>query len=366
MKENTELSSADSLRLNILLAQKPQAVRIDESRMVVYALTAKGEARVTLDPNCEESTYLRRVKEMLSSHVMDSPGGYPVFLERWTRMGQVRDSVLEQLLLLGESEAVVAVAHAPGLTETLARRVWWAMPNAANARQMLNNPQVAESPIGRELAAFLLEFLPFEQEAGSMLESVRLVLQAGLIDEEDRHKLWQRAQIKRSMLVGFLLSVPDALPLNAREHPALQAHERSLDPAIAADDAVLAVMRRVFSAPGQAFLQACDLALAKVIDQEVTVLLFEAIARYFHEARAIHGCFRDIEELEEAVNRLEWTHDPQIENYGRSIWFLSALAVDLLDPIFSRTDAIGSGMRRKIKPITDRIFDHLHRLTHVP
>lgn len=45
-----ELSSEDSFRLNVLLANKPQAVRIDESRMVVYGLSERGEAKVQLNP----------------------------------------------------------------------------------------------------------------------------------------------------------------------------------------------------------------------------------------------------------------------------------------------------------------------------
>ena len=159
MAANQELSPEDELRLNVMLAQEPQALRIDESRMTVFALTDKGEARVDLSPNCNDTAYLRRVKAMLSAHVTGSPGGYPVYLERWTRMGQTRDTNLQQLLLLGESEAIVAVAHASGLTEDLARRAWWAMPDAANARVMLNNRRVADSEIGSELAQFLLEFL---------------------------------------------------------------------------------------------------------------------------------------------------------------------------------------------------------------
>ncbi len=358
MAASPEISSADSLRLNVLLTQKPEAVRIDESSMVVHALTAKGEVQIRLDPNCEAGLYLRRIKELLSAQVMDSPGGYPVFLERWTRMGQVRDSILQQLLLLGESEAVVAVAHAPGLTETLARRVWWAMPNAANARQMLKNPTVAASSIGRELAEFLLEFLPFEEQASSMLESVRLVLQPGLIDAAERQQLWQRAQSKRAMLVGFLLATPDELPLEVTAHPALVTHARAL----AGDDAVFALMRRVFSPAGQAFLRTCEQALAKVIDQEVSVLLFDAIGSYFAAARPFPDCYRDVDELEAAVERIDWTHAAELEAYGRSIWFLASLCVDLLDPIFGRTDAVGSGMRRKIKPVTDPVFEHLRRL----
>ena len=359
MAENAELSPEDSLRLNVLFAQKPEAVRIDESRLIVYALTANGEARVELNPNCEASNYLRRVKAMLSSHVMGSPGGYPVFLNRWTRMGQTRDNKLEQLLLLGESEAVVAVAHAPGLTETLARRVWWAMPDAANARQMLKNNDVATSELGREIAAFLLEFLPFEANAGDMLESVRLVLQPGLIDENEKRKLWQRAQTKRNLLVGFLLSVPDALPIETEDHPSFLAQL----PRIEGPEVVM--LKRVMSTQGQAFLQTCKLALDKVSDQDVVVSLFEAIANYFSTVRFADVEFRDIAKLEAAVDQLECLLPRELENYARSIWFLSAISVELLNPVFAHTDAIGSGMRKKIKPLTERIYHHLKILqTH--
>ena len=108
-----ELSSEDILRLNVLLANKPQAIRIDDSRMVVCGLNGESEARIKLNPVGRADTYLRRVRELLSGQVLGSPGGYPVYLKRWTRMGQMRDESLEQLLLLGEPEAVVAAVCAP-------------------------------------------------------------------------------------------------------------------------------------------------------------------------------------------------------------------------------------------------------------
>ena len=107
-----DLSAEDNLRLNVLLAQNLQAVRIDESKMTVFALTAKGEARVPLNPTGKDEAYIKEVKALFSTHVMGSPGGYPVFLKRWTRMGQARDESLAQLLLLGEPEAVVAAVLA--------------------------------------------------------------------------------------------------------------------------------------------------------------------------------------------------------------------------------------------------------------
>ncbi|HSM27799.1 MAG TPA: DsrS, partial [Thioalkalivibrio sp.] len=84
------LSPEDSLRLNVLLKQDLQALRIDEGKMTVYALTGRGEARIPLNPNCPEETYLRRVRETISSNVLGVPHGYPAYLKRWTRMGHAR------------------------------------------------------------------------------------------------------------------------------------------------------------------------------------------------------------------------------------------------------------------------------------
>ena len=138
-----ELSSEDALRLNVMLANGPQAIRINESTMTVHALSGRGEAEIRLNPNCRDEQYVRRVRELLSGHVLGSPGGYPIYLKRWTRMGQMRSESLDQLLLLGEPEAVVAAVCAPGLTDEQARRAWWIMQDSENARRMLANPGIA-------------------------------------------------------------------------------------------------------------------------------------------------------------------------------------------------------------------------------
>jgi len=38
---------------------------------------------------------------------------------------------------------------------------------------------------------------------------------------------------------------------------------------------------------------------------------------------------------------------------------LACLSVKLVDPIFARSDAIGTVMRKKIKPVTDTVFEQL-------
>lgn len=131
-----ELSSEDTLRLNVLV-NNVEAIRIEERSLTVFGLSARGEARVQLNPTGRSDQYLRAVREFLSSCALGSPSGYPVHLNRWTRMGQARDANLAKLLMLGEPEAITAVVCAPGLTEELARRAWWVDSTSENARRML-------------------------------------------------------------------------------------------------------------------------------------------------------------------------------------------------------------------------------------
>ena len=46
-----EITSEDSLRLNVLLANA-KAIRIDESNLSVHGLSEHGEAKIKLNPNC--------------------------------------------------------------------------------------------------------------------------------------------------------------------------------------------------------------------------------------------------------------------------------------------------------------------------
>ena len=102
------LVSEDKLRLNVLCAQTIKAIRIHESSLTLYAITDKGEAKITLAGNGNShgntDTYLREVREFLSEYFLDMPGGYPMHLKRWTRMGFATNT-LAKMLLLGEPEA---------------------------------------------------------------------------------------------------------------------------------------------------------------------------------------------------------------------------------------------------------------------
>lgn len=374
-----DLAPEDALRLNVLLASPLKAVRIDESRMMLHALSDKGEARIQLNPNCRDESYLQRVRETLSSHVLGSPGGYPVYLKRWTRMGQARDSILESLLLLGEPEAVVAVVNAAGITDELASRAWWASQTAENARCMLRQRAVAEGRMGPVLAEFLVEFLPFEEEARDQIRSVRLVLQGSLIDNEQRLRLWERGRHRNAFYVGFLQAVPDALPGERIANPAWQSSSERLEQLCDAGNAFALQLCRLLGVSGQNFLATAETVLGKPANQDVMVELMHALAAHaaglplerqrLETPEKIH---RHVDELlaAAAAGRSSGLAGllqalPEAVHHIRAMLFLGLLGEPVLDPVLSRTDAIGSLMRKKLRPVTEPIQEQIAILTGV-
>ncbi|MDZ7750868.1 MAG: sulfur reduction protein DsrS [Gammaproteobacteria bacterium] len=371
-----DLSTEDTLKLNVLLASRPLAVRIDESAMTVHGLSSQGETRVALNPNCRDDLYIRRVKELISGHVLGSPGGYPIYLRRWTRMGQTRDESLAQLLLLGEPEAVVAVVHAPGLTHEFARRAWWAMPTAENARRMLERDVVVQSPLGPELAAYLLEYLPFETEPADMIDTVRLVLQPGLIDEKTRLSLWQRSRQKTAFIVGFLLGAPHDLPEPVAERADRGLHGPALEALAGQGNPVAGLLLRVLGAAGQSYLQACLQVMKKPPNQDVVNLFLDAVAWYFGALRPAGEVEGDLEVFQARAAELvgEPGADPHLaavlervpalRDDLQAALVLGRLGYPVVRPVFSRTTAIGSLMRRKLEPVfapLAREFEQLMR-----
>lgn len=374
-----ELSSEDAFRLNVLLANKPLAIRIDEGRMSVYGLTVQGdspqrEIKVELHPTTRPEHYLRLVRELISGQVLGSPGGYPVYLKRWTRMGQMRDESLAQLLLLGEPEAVVAAVCSPGLTDELARRAWWAMEDAENARRMLGNAAIVAGSMGPVLAAYLVDYLPFETESERIMESVRLVLQPGLITREQREDLWRKSARKQAYLVGFLRALPDDLPEPEpprQRDPALMAELQTL---AASGDPWARSLERLASAAGQTWLKTVATVLAKPPSQDVVTTTFDCLRDYFAplrpegdpnlpmdaliaEAETIPQGPRVSGEMGECLGR--W---PELQGEVAAIWVLSGLGYGVIRPVLPDPTALGTLMRRKLAPVVDPVLGLIRTL----
>lgn len=350
-----QLSSEDLLRLNVLLAHDLQAVRVDEQTLTVYALTRDDEARIPLSPNCRPEQYLKRVRETLSSHALGSPGGYPVFLQRWTRMGQARDAQLEKLLLLGESEAVVAVAGAPGLTDEIARRAWWAMPTTDVARRMLEREAVVRGSMGKVLAEYLVEHLPFETEPLSVITTVRLVLQPGLIDDATRARIWARSTSRNAYRLGFLAATPDDLPSSL---PA-RADSDALRTALTAHSPLAALLAKLLDSSGQTILAVSAEQLQHPLDKDTVAMLLDVVGSYFAPARCggIESDFSvalaraetmaaagegEIGEMLAAV--------PELKREIVAMLALAHCSEALATPILARTSATGSLLKRKLEP----------------
>ena len=341
--------------------------------MTLYALSASGdEAKVELNPNCNPDRYLKQVRELLSGHVLGSPGGYPVFLKRWTRMGQAKDESLADLLLLGEPEAVVAVANAPGLTNELARRAWWADPISENARRMLANPNVVAGDMGRVLADFLVEHLAFETEPVVQIDTVRLVLQPGLVDEEVKNKLWASGARKNTLRVGFLQASPYALPEPQPAHSLYAELEQLLAP-LAGANRIAALMLRTLDSPGQSYLHAVEGILRKPANQDVVVALTNTIGAYFSDARQAENFPRDINDLiqqSEAASTDAVSGEvaeilqiaPQIAPVITALLVLSRISEEIVTPIFAKTTAEGTLMRSKLEPVTVPLYEQIANL----
>lgn len=300
---NDELSQEDQFRLNVLLAQDAKAIRLDESNLVLHALLGNGEeASMPLHANCRADKYLRLVREALSGHALGSPGGYPVYLSRWTRHGQMESANLGQLLLIGEPEAVVAVVHSPALTDDLAGYAWWAMPTIEHARLMLMREAVAKGRMGPVLTDFLVEHLPFLQEDHlAIMDTVAVLLYAGTLSEAQREAIWRRGKRQNSYYVAFLEMCPDSLP----------------------------------DAPDRSFAEASAEVLSRPDTQEVVTRTLNAVGRYFSSHPGAM---------------------PEVR--GR----LGAVDASLADPVFSRSTAIGSLMRRRLEPVIGPVLADLREL----
>jgi hypothetical protein len=362
-----ELSSEDALRLNVLIANA-QAIRIDENSMTVYGLNGEQEMKFPLSPTGRREQYVQAVRSMLSSMVLDSPGGYPVFLRRWTRMGQIDNDQLDRLLKLGEPEAVMAVVCARNLSDELARRAWWCAPYAEYARRMLESPHVVAGTMGKVLADYLVEHLPFETEPRDMLNTVRLVLQGELVDEEQRQKLWESGARQKSYRIGFLETLPHDLPEKQPARADLSGYAASLE--ALGENPYAQLLLRLLDQPGQSFLAVAEDVLLNPYDQDVASALFNALGRHGISLRRAEG-LRELGEIDTLIERL-WREDeqlkalldtmPALHEEIRAMLRLAHVSEYLLNPIFGQTDAVGTVMQEKIEPVTLPLARDIARL----
>lgn len=212
------LTPEDTLRLNILISTCV-AIRIDVYKLVVVGLTKnKKEQTISLNPNRDRGKIIQAVQKLLVNQVLGSMGGYPSYLKRWSRMGQVGSANLSSLLKIGNIEAVVAVANSQNLNDKVLDLVWWCATNTDQqseiGRFLLMRDFVIQHPIGNQIANYLLEFLPFTDDTTQLINTINLILQADLISQAEKNKLWKQGQRKTAILIGFIERMQGKLPNN--------------------------------------------------------------------------------------------------------------------------------------------------------
>lgn len=365
------LSSEDALRINVLLANNPLAVRIDESNMTLQGLFENGESSIKLNPTETDERYLKQVRSLLAEHAIGNPVGYPLYLQRWTRMGQMRHQSLKQLLLLGDPSAVFAVICAEGLTDELARRAWWVCEEAENARRMLQTAEVVRGNTGKMLAQYLVDYLPFETETEKMIESVRSVLQPGLLDETAIADLWKKAARKIPYLVGFIAAIPGELPNKGSDHERFDEISRLLAPLAHAGNELAALLLKLFSNSGQSFLKVISRILEKPPTQDVVTTTFEILNEYCSCIRpgavpemTLDDLSVDAQEYIDSNKEALAIRDTgcRLEPQLHAIRLLSGLGYPALRPILKGSNATGSLMRRKLEPVLQPVKEQINIL----
>jgi hypothetical protein len=96
--------------------------------------------------------------------------------------------------------------------------------------------------------------------------------------------------------------------------------------------------------------------------------MLDAIAAYFSSVKPENFTADDIEAISREAEQLCSADEeikavleqlPELKDAIRATVILSCLSVKLVNPIFARTDAIGTMMRKKIQPVTTPVFEQL-------
>jgi hypothetical protein len=235
------------------------------------------------------------------------------------------------------------------------------------ARWMLEKDPVIQGHMGKVLADFLIEHLPFEESPDARMHTIRLVLYGKLTDEATTAKLWRMAKGVPYYFIGFLEFMPENLPDDQSARADFAEAEMLLKPLVESGNAFAERFLSLLSANGQTWLKAVSEVLAKPATSLVVYALLDAVGRYFHST----GHSINSETLEEVFPQAKSLVKDEVEppdvlaellkaapQFSRSIQAmlaLSALTSKLADPWLLRSTAVGALMRRKIDPMVKPI-----------
>jgi hypothetical protein len=217
--------------------------------------------------------------------------------------------------------------------------------------------------MGKVLADFLIEHLPFEENPDARMHTIRLVLYGKLTDEATTAKLWRMAKGVPYYFIGFLEFMPENLPQDEPERTDHAEAEALLKPLAVSGNVYAERLLALLSPNGQTWLKAVTEVLARPSTSLVTYALLDAISRYFFstgypiKATSLEEIFPQVEAMikgeAEAPEDLSALLNaaPQFVRSIQAMLGLSAITGKLADPWLLRNTAVGALMRRKIEPM---------------
>ncbi len=356
-----ELDTRDKLRLKVLATRTVRAIRIDEHGASLTALTDEGEANIPLAPGAYPARYFRALRDYLSDMFLNLPGGYPAHIGRWTRMDSLhRDP--GRLLLLGDNEAVVAVACSGALDARLAADVWWCAQSMEIALALLRHDDASDWAVAPALAEYVLEFLPFEESSATVTDALGRILQPGLLDAQRVKALWQRGRRRHTWRSGFFLGHPALYPDDQGNHPGMADLLQRLRRVGMEAHPLARLLLHSGEAEFRNTLAALLGALDKPQEREVVALVFREICRRMHwpgdsggyprEVTALIASAADlIEQLGSDSPQLLTVLHPGETRALESLALLSRVSEELLSPVFGGNTFGGTVMRRHLDPL---------------
>ncbi len=202
-----------------------------------------------------------------------------------------------------------------------------------------------------------------------MSESLRLARQPGLISQEERTELWKRGARRPIYYLGFLAASADNLPLQSSPLSLPSEQEEALNRLAIGGNPFARQLLRIHGSQGQGFVATCLRVMEKPANQDVVSCLLEVIRAYFKDLRPEGDPDLTLEKLTQQARSLDLdayvsciqVAEDQAERL-QALYILSGVGYGILRPVFSKTDAIGSLMRKKLSPVFDPLRTVLQHL----
>jgi hypothetical protein len=206
------------------------------------------------------------------------------------------------------------------------------------------------------------------------MESIRLILQPGLISTAQREDLWRKSARKQAYLVGFLRGLPDAIP-EVEAPLEWEPREAAVLETLAGEGNPCArLLLRIGSGPGQAWLKTVSTVLAKPPNQEVVTTTFDCLREYLAPLRpdgdpnqALPALKQEAEAFAtqgapEPATAACLSALPELADRLAAMRLLSGLGYGVIRPVLPDPSTQGTLMRRKLAPVIEPVLERLSLL----